>query len=101
MRVIPERKIIRVDTSAGWFVVLCDVVVLLRVVLVAFHVVPVDEGLDALLEVGRLHREAEVREELVEEQRVAQSLAHLHDADDGGVDLVLAVLEMKESALID
>lgn len=33
---------------------LSDVVVLILIILITFHVVTVDEGFDALLEVGRL-----------------------------------------------
>ena len=34
-----------------------------------------------------------MRVELVEEESVREGLPHLHDSDDGGVDLVLSVLE--------
>ena len=45
------------------------------------------------LQVRRLDGEFELRVELVEEEGVRESLSHLHDPYDGGVDLVLAVLE--------
>ena len=45
------------------------------------------------LQIRRLDGEFELRVELVQEEGVRESLAHLHDPDDGGVDLVLAVLE--------
>merc|ERR1740130_1698178 len=60
---------------------------------IALEVLAVDEALDALLEVGRLARELELLEELGDEQRVREDLPRLHDPDDGGVDLVLPVLE--------
>lgn len=47
-------------SSARVFFVLCDlrhVVVLVLVVLVALHVVAIDQRLDALLEVGRLRNQ--------------------------------------------
>ena len=46
-----------------------------------------------LLQVRGLDGEFELRIELVQEQGVCESLSHLHDSDDGGIDLVLAVLE--------
>ena len=70
-----------------------DIVVLVGVVLVPLHVVPVDERLDPLLQVRGLDGKLELREEFVEQEGVAERLSHLHDADDGGVDLVLPVLE--------
>ena len=48
---------------------------------------------EPLLQVRRLHGKLELRVKLVEEEGVGQRLSHLHDADDGSVDLVLAVLE--------
>lgn len=75
------------------FTPLRDVVVLVGVLLVPLHVVPVDERLYPLFEVGRLDGELELLVQLVDEEGVREGLAHLHDADDGGVNLVLAVLE--------
>ena len=77
----------------GVGVCLRDVVVLVRIVLVALHVVAVDEGLDPLLEIRRLDRKLELVEKFGEEEVVRQRLPHLHDPDDGRVDLVLTVLE--------
>lgn len=42
---------------------------------------------------GDLDGELELVVELWDEQVVWEGLAHLHDAHDGGVDLVLSVLE--------
>ena len=63
------------------------------VVLVSLHVVSVNQGLDPLLQIGRLDGEGELVEELGEEQGVAESLPHLHDSDYRGVNLVLSVLK--------
>ena len=76
---------------------LCHVVVSVGVVFVSLHVVPVDERLDSFLEVWRFDGELELVVQLGDEGRVVQGLAHLHDADYGGVDLVLAVLKNKNS----
>ena len=91
-----------------------DVVVLVGILLVPLHVVSVYQGLDPknshfqcrmvrhhiilsndvpFLQVRRLDGEFELCVELVEEEGVRESLSHLHDPYDGGVDLVLAVLE--------
>ena len=72
---------------------LSDIVVLVGVILVPLHVISIYQRLDPLLEVGRLDGELELVVELGQQQVVAQSLPHLHDPHDGGVDLVLAVLE--------
>ena len=76
---------------------LCHVVVSVGIVFVSLHVVPVDERLDSFLEVWRFDGELELVVQLGDEGRVVQGLAHLHDADYGGVDLVLAVLKNKNS----
>ena len=76
---------------------LCHVVVSVGIVFVSLHVVPIDERLDSFLEVWRFDGELELVVQLGDEGRVVQGLAHLHDADYGGVDLVLAVLKNKNS----
>lgn len=70
-----------------------DVVVLVRIVLVALHVVAVDEGLDSLLKIRRLDWKLELVVEFGDEQVVRQRFSHLHDPDDGRVDLILTILE--------
>jgi hypothetical protein len=63
-----------------------------RVAWISRHVLAVDERLNALLKVGCLERELELLQRLGHQQLVAERLARLHDAHQGGVDLVLPVL---------
>ena len=46
-----------------------------------------------MLQTWWLHRELELVVEFCQQQIVGQRLSHLHDADNGRVNLVLAVLE--------
>lgn len=72
---------------------LSDVAVGVLRALRAFQVLLFDENVDALLD--DLNFGLESRRELVEDfshqLRVVESLAHLHNADDGGLDEHLAV----------
>ena len=70
-----------------------NVVVLVGVVLVPFHIVSVDERFDSFLEIWRLHRELELVVEFGDQEVVRQRFSHFHDPNDGRVNLVLAILE--------
>lgn len=54
---------------------------------VALKVLALDEGLDALLEVGLLHGELELLQQLAHQQLVAQALARLHHPHYRRIDL--------------
>ena len=68
---------------------------------VSFHVVTIDETFDPLLQVGRFHREFQLLVEFRDEKIVRQRLPHLHDSNDGSVDLVLAVLDEKKVKIVN
>ena len=75
------------------FLDLGDVVVLIWIIFVPFHVVAIDERFDSFLEIWRLHRKLELIVEFCDEQIVRQRFTHFHDSDDGRVNLVLPILE--------
>jgi hypothetical protein len=69
------------------------VVVHLAVVAAAFQKLPLDEVVDAPLEVRIRKLESQLRHDLGYEQLVCQRLAHLHHTDNGSVDGMLPLLD--------
>lgn len=59
----------------------------IRTVAVPLEVLSVNEGLNALLQVGLLHGELQLREKLRHQQLVAQRLARFHYAHNRRIDL--------------
>ena len=59
----------------------------LGVLLIPFKILPVNEGLDALLQVLCPDGKLELDKELLHQQLVAQALASLHDPHYGSINL--------------
>ena len=70
-----------------------NIVILVGIVLVSFHIVTVNQRLNSFLEIWWLDWKFELVIKFSEKQVMTQGLPHLHDPDNGSIDLVLSVLE--------